>query len=212
MMHASLRWPMAHSVSLWPYALRTAVDVMNSTPHVDKTAISPIEHFSGVEVRPQLRNFHSFGCPVYVLNARLQDTKAQPKWESRARLGIYLGMSPRHARSVALVLKPRTRLVSPQFHVKLDDEFETVRTLSDVMHGYWKKLAGFVSVMNKSGPAHNNKNRTMVDNQVNKRCDIMATDETNPNQPVEPFLQPLEGDEFQGNSDEMNIAMSGPEF
>ena len=213
MMHASLRWPQAHSVSLWPYALRTAVDVMNSTPRVDKTAISPIEHFSGVEVRPQLRNFHSFGCPVYVLNARLQDTKAQPKWESRARLGIYLGMSPRHARSVALVLNPRTGLVSPQFHVKFDDEFETVRSLSDVTHGYWKKLAGFVSVPNKSRPAHNKEKQTMVDEQGNSRRDVMATSETDPNQEVDPFLLPSEGDEFpEDSSEDAEWATAGPEF
>jgi hypothetical protein len=50
MLHYSVRWPMAHSVSLWPYAIRTAADVMNATPRVDKIAISPIKHFSGVKI------------------------------------------------------------------------------------------------------------------------------------------------------------------
>ena len=45
------------------------------------------------------------------------------KWEQRARIGIYLGHSPFHAGSVALVLNPRTGLVSPQFHVVFDDNF-----------------------------------------------------------------------------------------
>jgi hypothetical protein len=44
---------------------------------------------------------------------------------SRAKVGINLGISPTHARSVALVLILKTGLVSPQFHVKHDDLFET---------------------------------------------------------------------------------------
>ncbi|KAL7463024.1 hypothetical protein ACHAXS_005996 [Conticribra weissflogii] len=49
-----------------------------------------------------------------------------PKWEPRARLGIYVGRSPNHAGSVALVLNPKTGLVSPQYHVVFDDDFTTV--------------------------------------------------------------------------------------
>ncbi len=48
------------------------------------------------------------------------------KWEPRSRLGIYVGHSPSHAGSVALVLNPRTGHVSPQFHVVFDDFFTTV--------------------------------------------------------------------------------------
>jgi hypothetical protein len=36
MLHAAINWLMAMSVSLWPYAIRVAVDVMNATPQVDK--------------------------------------------------------------------------------------------------------------------------------------------------------------------------------
>ncbi|KAL7462696.1 hypothetical protein ACHAXS_003067 [Conticribra weissflogii] len=58
---------------------------------------------------------------------RLQSNpKGVPKWEPRARLGIYVGRSPNHAGNVALVLNPKTGLVSPQFHVVFDDEFTTV--------------------------------------------------------------------------------------
>jgi hypothetical protein len=73
-----------------------------------------------------IESFHAFSCPVYVLSKPLLTGKAQSKWLSRARLGIYLGMSPKHARSVALVLNPRTGLVSPQWHVKFEDKFETI--------------------------------------------------------------------------------------
>lgn len=50
-----------------------------------------------------------------------------PNWYKRARLGIYLGQSPFHAHSVALVLNVNTGLlVLPQFQVAFDDLFETV--------------------------------------------------------------------------------------
>ena len=214
MLHASLRWPMAHSVSLWPYSLRTAVDVMNATPRVDKTSISPIEKFSGVKIRPQLKNFHSFGCPVYVLSAPLQTQQAQSKWMSRARLGIYLGMSPRHAKSVALVLNPRTGLVSPQFHVKFDDDFDTVKGTSDETHGYWKKLAGFVAVRSGSRVETNNKFSTMVEQQqLSPRPSFSTSEGPAPQPEADLLLAPSEGAEFPDDPTmDEELATSGPEF
>ncbi len=41
-------------------------------------------------------------------------------------MGIYVGRSQHHAGNVALVLNPKTGLVSPQFHVVFDDDFTTV--------------------------------------------------------------------------------------
>ena len=76
----------------------------------------------------------------------LQNGQGAPKWRQRSRLGVYLGPSPNHARSVALVLNPRTGHVSPQFHVKFDDFFETVQQKStdlDAPDPEWKYLSGF---------------------------------------------------------------------
>ena len=71
--------------------------------------------------------FHTFGSPCFALDARLKSRIAGvPKWEPRAILGVYLGHSPSHAGSVALILNPRTGHVSPQFHVIFDDNFTTV--------------------------------------------------------------------------------------
>ena len=49
-----------------------------------------------------------------------------PKWDLRARVGIYLGHSPCHAGSVALVFNLKTLRISPQFHLVFDDKFATV--------------------------------------------------------------------------------------
>ena len=64
------------------------------------------------------------------MDSRLQtDPKGVPKWEPRARVGIYLGRSPSHASNIALVLNPKAGLVSPQFHVVFDDDFTTIPRL-----------------------------------------------------------------------------------
>ena len=53
-------------------------------------------------------DFHTFRCPCYVLDSRLQiDPKEVPKWEPQGRLGIYLGCSPSHAGKDTLVFNPK---------------------------------------------------------------------------------------------------------
>ena len=70
---------------------------------------------------------HVWGCPVYVLDPKLQDGKKLPKWDPRARRGMYLGCSTDHSSaSIAKVLNLRTGYVSPQFHLVFDDKFTSV--------------------------------------------------------------------------------------
>ena len=85
---------------------------------VDLDGKTPDSKFFGTKDIPlQVDHYHVFGCPVYVLDSRLQSgTIGPPKWEPRLRIGVYLGYSPVHAGSVALVLNPQTGNVSPQFH------------------------------------------------------------------------------------------------
>ena len=71
--------------------------------------------------------FHNFRCPCFLLDPRLQSGLSTClKWEPRSRLGIYVGNSPDHAGTVALVLNPRTGHVSPQFHIVFNDLFTAV--------------------------------------------------------------------------------------
>ena len=145
MLYAMSKWKKMILICLWPYAMRHANDVANATPKIGEES-SPLEKFSGVKVAPKLRHFHAFGCPTYVLDNAIQSSQGAPKWKQRSRLGVYLGPSPNHARSVALVLNPRTGHISPQFHVKFDDFFETVQTKDtnmDAPEPQWKYLSGF---------------------------------------------------------------------
>ena len=93
----------------------------------DDGGITTIKKFAGTTTDISLKNHHKWGCPVYVLDARLKENIDElPKWETRSRSGIYLGHSPFHAVSVALVINPETGHISPQFYVVFDDEFPTV--------------------------------------------------------------------------------------
>ena len=147
MLYAMNKWRKMVIINLWPYAMRQANDVANATPRKGQE-LSPLELFSGVQIAPKLRHFHAFGCPTYVLDNALQSGQGAPKWKEHSRLGLYLGPSPNHARSIALVLNPRTGHVSPQFHIKFDDFFETVQvkvTDLDAPNLEWKYLSGFAT-------------------------------------------------------------------
>jgi hypothetical protein len=79
---------------------------------------------------------------LYVLDNQLQSGKPFHKWGQRSKIGVYLGKSPQHGRSVALVLSRETGLVSPQFHVAFDPTFRTVKDITS--KSQWQIKAGFV--------------------------------------------------------------------
>ena len=86
-----------------------------------------MENFSGTTTDIYLKNHHTWGCPVYVLDAIFQGSiYGLTKWEPRSREVIYIDHSPFHAGSLSLVLNPVTGHVSPQFNVVFGDEFSTV--------------------------------------------------------------------------------------
>jgi len=146
MVHAHRRWPSQHHAALWPYALQYANDVINCTPRAADGAI-PASTFRGVKASPNLKDFHTWGAPTYVLKPECQGITKPPKWNERAYCGILLGRSPAHAASVALVLNIETGLITPQYHITIDENFHTVKdtpTNTEVPH--WATLAGFDTV------------------------------------------------------------------
>ncbi len=126
LLHANRLWPEHVSTILWPLALKAAADRLNRLSVTDSMD-TPISIMSGTSTAIIPSDHHTWGCPVYVLDAGLQSsTIGPPKWDPRARLGVYVGRSPIHAGSVALVLNPKTGHISPQYHVTFDDDFTTV--------------------------------------------------------------------------------------
>ena len=144
LLHSMARWPQAVTIHLWPYALRNATNMSNMVPD-SLDGSCKLERFANVPISPRLKNFHTFGCPVYALKSDLQNNNGTTsKFDARARLGVNLGLSPRHARNVSLILSLDTGLVSPQFHIIHDEFFETVKPNAGNDHivSRWQYLSG----------------------------------------------------------------------
>ena len=111
-----------------------------------------------------------------------------PKWQKRAWLGVYLGPSPNHSRTVHLILNPRTGHVSPQYHVKHDDFFETVSNKNsnfDSPEPEWKRLSGLVKNGNKkSSDSEGATSPTYINNttKLDDQSDINLSPDSEQNQ------------------------------
>ena len=94
----------------------------------DTFTCSPLFKFSGIETNPSLSNFYPFGCPVCVLNTKLQVNQSFNKWNDRTRVIIFLYHSLDHSSIVPLLLHTTTTNVYTQFHCLYDDAFSTCHT------------------------------------------------------------------------------------
>ena len=82
-LHAHRHWPEYITTMFWPFALAASVDIMNNL-HVDMHGQTPEMKFSNnIGSSTRLSHFHTFGCPVYILDARLQSVGGggPPKWD-----------------------------------------------------------------------------------------------------------------------------------
>ena len=156
-----------------------ASDVSNLTPILRRgDNISPIKLFSQVDVNPKVKHVHTFGLPVHVLDTKLQAGQQEPKWEHKARIGVYLGASPRHSRKVALVLSLQTGLVSPQLHCQFNDMCNTLRPSAGnpLPQSIWQQKAGFSGPLMKEISVPRNPQETQRQS-IESRWDVAATDE-----------------------------------
>jgi hypothetical protein len=84
---------------------------------------------------------------AYVLDKRISESHKIPKWIPWSRCSIFMGLSPRHASTVPLVLNFDTGAITPQFHDVLDNWFATIATevndlLPDFTSESWASLFG----------------------------------------------------------------------
>jgi hypothetical protein len=142
MLHFAHHWPAKTNFRFWPQAIDYALWVFNRLPNLTN-GLSPNELWSSCGApNEEFHQSHVFGCPVYVLDATLQDGHKLPKWAPWAHLGVFLGFSTLHSSQVPLVMNVDTGKISPQFHVIFDDKFETVLSMaSDKSIGdQWKSI------------------------------------------------------------------------
>jgi hypothetical protein len=113
-------------IGLWALAMTYAIWCYNRIPP-STTGMSPEELWSRTKsTRSTIKRARVFGCPVYVLDPKLQDGKSIPKWNSKACQGVFVGFSEEHSSTVALVYNPKTQHISPQYHIIFDDTFSMV--------------------------------------------------------------------------------------
>ena len=127
MVHFSLHWTKrgVNDLSLWSFAVKHSVWLYNRLPNRE-SGITPLEHLT--RARSDHRDIlcaHVWGCPVFVLEPKLQNDQKLPKWNRRSRMGQFLGFSDEHSSLVANVRNLSTGYISPQCHLVFDDLFET---------------------------------------------------------------------------------------
>jgi hypothetical protein len=126
-LHASMHWKDGIYASLWPQVVTYATHVYNTTP---KYGVCSADIFFGSAVpRHRLMDIHVWGCPLYVLDPKIQQGQKLPRWEPSSKRGMFLGLSQQHASEVPLVLNLGTGSITTQFHVVFDDLFTTVPSI-----------------------------------------------------------------------------------
>ena len=85
LMHQMLHWPAAFDACLWPFALQHAATIWNNMPRT-RSGLSPIELFTGSKWSrlDVILGARAWGCPVFVLDPKLQDAKKLPKWTKKS--------------------------------------------------------------------------------------------------------------------------------
>jgi hypothetical protein len=82
MVHASLHWTerVSDDLSLWSYAVKHSVWIYNCFLNV-RSGHTPLELITRVRSDyKDLLRCHVWGCPVFVLEAKLQNDQKLPKW------------------------------------------------------------------------------------------------------------------------------------
>jgi hypothetical protein len=128
MVHASLHWTERglDNLSLWSFTVKHLVWVYNRVPNV-RLGLTPTELITREPSDyKDLLHCHVWGCPVFVLEAKLQNDQKLPKWNQQTQMGQFIGFSDKHSSLVANVHHLSTNFISPQFHVVFDDLFKTV--------------------------------------------------------------------------------------
>ena len=146
MMHQSMHWPEVASQNLWPLAVDHAVFLWNHVPN-PANGLSPHDLLTKTRwPQSELANVQVWGCPVYVLDKKIQDGGKIPRWKPRSTRQIYVGMSKKHASSVPLCLNPETGAITSQYHIVFDSTFSTVpmnaENLPDFGSDAWQTLFG----------------------------------------------------------------------
>ena len=90
LLHAQQHWPEAITTMLWSLASLVVAERHNVLKF-DANEKIPLEKIYIVQGDVGIKHFHTWGCPVYVLDSKIQDGHGKlPKWDPISRAVIYL--------------------------------------------------------------------------------------------------------------------------
>ena len=85
MLHIALQWPEEADKKLWPQALQHAIFLHNNILQIDSSlSLEELWTKSKSEYH-YLNHVHLWGCPVYVLDPKIQDGHKLSKWRPQSR-------------------------------------------------------------------------------------------------------------------------------
>jgi hypothetical protein len=84
---------------------------------------------SGSVHRHRVIDVHVWGCPICVMDPKIQQGQKVPTWEPGSRRGMCLVLSQQHASEVPVVLNRGTVAITTQFRVVFYDIFTTVPSI-----------------------------------------------------------------------------------
>ena len=123
-----LIWQSKITVDLWVYSIQCSLDADNSIPK--DCLLSTNKIFNNTKLNFDFTYLHPFGCPTFLLDSSLANSRKIPRWQPRSKLGIYLDNSQYYAGSISNVINIDTRYISPKYHLVYDDNFSTVNKLT----------------------------------------------------------------------------------
>jgi hypothetical protein len=103
LIHANRQWKMSINVHLWPLAVRMASEQINNTPRMQSPSRkSLMQEFAKTEVHTNIKHWHPFGSPVYVLESALQKQGIFGKWKLEQIMEYTLDDHPTTAETLHL--------------------------------------------------------------------------------------------------------------
>ena len=124
MLQAKIAVAQCISTKLLPMAMKHAQHLLNHLPAENTVCPSDLVLETSVPLGPMESS--RLGAPCFVLNPKLQICHKILKFEPRTRMALHVGLLPKHASTVPLVLNLLTGNISPQFHVVFNNWLTTV--------------------------------------------------------------------------------------
>ena len=101
LLHTTHRWPNTIHWS-WPSILKNHTNLHNDIPTnfikgntlgrrrlLDQFTPPSLSRLSGIGVKPNFKDFHSFSFPVHFLKSNFQTRQSQNKWSDSSRVSIF---------------------------------------------------------------------------------------------------------------------------